>query len=227
MDRTVELFVRRWRFYCVLSLAAIAVQGAICLVWRRDIALDVVTSAVLPIITTVANIQTALDLRGGELDPREIFAWALRRLWAVMLIDFVVSFTYIVGFVLMVHASSIDDAVMGLLTLLLTSTLVFADVFASVELFPSSLLRIPFAFMRSVALFWQHGNMVRALAILSFQVAAGLLALMLSDWLTFKHAGSAAFVADVPLGTLFAAPFAILTTVVYFDAIAREDEATS
>ena len=218
---------RHWRFFGVITLAAFLLPAAVYAALPGPLGTNIAAYGVTPLITTLANIRCALDVREVELPLREVLAWALSRAGSVILIDFVFYFAFSGGALLLFFPGNDGGSVLlGLLTVVFTSTLALADVYASIESQPNRLLTVPRAFTRSISLCWQNGNMWRVLALGAFLIAQFLLAVMLEQWFTYSKIPGAAFFADVPLSTALAAPFAVLFTVVYFDALAREKRLT-
>lgn len=212
--------------FAAISLLTLLLQAVLYYFIHGIVGILAASLILSPIVTAVANIQSALDIRHGEIPHSEFMEWALSRLWAVILVDFVAWFASFGGTSLLASASP-GEILLGMLSLVLTATLLFADVYVSVEPQPNLLLSIPFAFMRSIGLAWQNGNMMRMLAITAVQIAIFALSDPLYRLLASHHVPGATFAAIVPLGTLLSAPFAVLTTVVYFDAVAREREMTT
>ena len=226
VDRAVEITGRHFKFFALFTLCTLVIQAIVYFIWRNQWGLNVPGILLVPMLTTVANIRCALDLRDAQLPVREVLAWAVRRLWAVIIIDFVFGFAFLDGCYGMISADA-GTMFTGALTIALTSTLVFADVYASVEPQENPLLTIPWAFMRSISLAWQNANMVRIALLALIQVALILLSIMIQQLLEAKHIHGAVFLANVPLSTLFVAPLAVLSTVIYFDCLARERAVTS
>ena len=202
-------------------------QAAVYFFVRGPAGANIAAYVLTPFLTAVANIQCAVDLRDEQVSARDLFARALGRLWAIILIDFVFYFAFNSGAILMFFpGNDAMNSLLGAMTVAVTSTLLLADVYASVEAQPKWFLVLPLSFMRSISLSWQNGNMLRVLLLAVFLIAEFLVTVMLEQWFTLRHLRGALFLADVPLSTVFAAPFAVLFTVVYFDCVARENTAT-
>ena len=221
VDRAIEITGKNVKLFFVVTLLTLGLQLVIYFFAPTNAGIDIPALIFPPFITALANIRCALDLRDAQLSTQAILAWALRRVAAVIFIDFVFDFAFLIGCAGMLSGDA-GDIFTGILTVLFTSTLVFADVHASVEPQKNVLLSIPVAFMRSIALSWQNGNMVRVLLLALINIALYLVSIMLQQLLLFKHVKGALFLANVPLSTLFVAPVAVLTTVLYFDCVARE-----
>lgn len=228
VDRAIEITGRNFKLLASLTLLTLCAQAIVYFFVRGSNGVNLAALALAPVITAAANIRCALDLRSAEISTRELIAWAFGRLWAVILIDFVFSFAFSEGsFQMLFSGGDVGAVLTGILTIVLTSTLAFADVYASIEPQRNAFLALPLAFMRSITLAWQNGNMLRIILLAVLQVALALVTIMLQQFLDLKHVHAAIFIANIPVATLFCAPFAVLTTVIYFDCLAREREATS
>lgn len=226
VDRAIEITGRHFKLFAIVTLLTIALQAIVYFAVRGVPGANLAGLLLPPFITTIANIRCALDLRDAELPSRDILAWAFSRVWAVILIDFIFSYAFADGTFGMLSGDA-STVLMGVLTVLLTSTLIFADVYASIEPQRNAFLTIPLAFMRSITLAWQNGNMLRILLLAVFQITLVLVAIMLQQLLDSKHVHAAIFLASIPIETLFVAPLSVLSTVVYFDCLARERETTA
>lgn len=228
VDRAIEITGRNFKLFATVTLLTLCAQTLLYFFVRGPNGVNLAALALAPLITTIANIRCALDLRAADISARELIGWAFGRLWAVILIDFVFSFAFSEGsFQMLLSGGDIGAVLTGVLTIVLTSTLAFADVYASIEPQRNALLTLPLAFMRSITLAWQNGNMLRIVMLAVLQVALALVTIMLQQFFELKHIHGAVFFANIPVATLFCAPFAVLTTVMYFDCLAREREATS
>jgi len=208
-----------------LSLAVLAIQWQLFVQTHASTVWMQVGDAVLdPLIIVYANILTAADMRGETQAPGTIVGRGLERLWAVILIDFALGYLYAGAF--FAQGQDLAGRFLGFLALLLLTTLLMADVFASTEHEVSTLALIPLSFFRSITLSWQNGNMRRLVWIMAAQIALIALVEYLTLLLLHRHysAAQANFYAVTPLATLLTAPFAVLTTVIYLDCLARERE---
>lgn len=213
-------------FYGVFAILVLGAQTAWFWSYHgREAMLLVFDLVVLVFFTIVVNIRTALDLRGGDVPLHELLAWAFGRFWAVLIIDLFVWLAITSGTEMTFAPGSIDIFFAGILTLVFASTFIFCDVVASVEPQPRWYAIVPLAVRRSAMLAYQHGNLLRALAIVILQTAFSLVGIFAQALLAAKHVKGAEFLANQPLNTLLTPFFAALTTVVYFDALAREREA--
>lgn len=179
-----------------------------------------------PLIVASANIAAASAAAGELLPWSAIVKRALPRVFAVMLIDLLVQYIVAGGLIGIVQPESIEQFSLSCITLLLGSTLLFADVYASTETQTAWRL-VPLAFMRSIMLSWENGNIIRIAYLGALQIPVALVTVMTLQILNLHHLAGAQLIADLPVPTLLAAPFSVLTTVVYLDCLARERRPTS
>lgn len=177
---------------------------------------------VLVFFTIVVNIRTALDLRDGDMSAADVAAWAFGRLWAVLIMDFFIWLAINIGTVMTFEATGIEMFLEGAVLLFLAAPLIFCDVVASVEPHAHWWAIVPVSIRRSIMLAYQHGTIVRALAIVIFQAAFAILGTLFEQALSAGHVRGADFWGNQPLNVLLTPFFAALTTVVYFDAVTRE-----
>ncbi len=224
LKRALLLYRGRGWLYSLTTLAVLAAQILVYFFahFKHGDALDLLL--ITPILVTLVNAGIASDLCGEFVRDRLLFERVLERVWAVIIIDFILTSIFVAG----ADALATGDAfniLLGLAILLMSGTLFFADVYASTELQPSMLTILPFSFMRSSALAWQNGNIVRICYLIGLQAALMLMIGLIAVVLRNHHAVDTEFGANLPLYTLTAGPLTALFTVVYYDCIAREREA--
>lgn len=226
VDRAVALCSARWRFFLCLSLIVLVAEGLLALLAGGIIGELVATTLFPPFIVAGANIAAATAIAGEVLSWQAILRRALPRLPAIILIDLLVQYIVAGGLIGVAQPESIEQFSLSCITLLLGSTLLFADVYASIETDTPWRL-VPFGFMRSIRLSWENGNIIRIAYLGALQIPVALLTVMTQQILGLHHVAGAQLIADLPIPTLLAAPFSVLTTVVYFDCLAREGRTTS
>jgi len=206
----------------LVALAVLGVQRAVYIFVPGQLGAGFVTAAFPPIIAVLANIQTAADLRAAPLPLSELFDLALTRLWAVIILDLVFYWSLGLGVEIMLSSSSIGNWLAGLIAFMLAATLIFADVYASVEPQPNRLRTLPLAIVRSVSLACQNGNLARVFSLASLLMLIVVAGELLNQWVGAHHVRDAVFLGEVPFGTLVQAPLSALVTAVYLDSLARE-----
>lgn len=208
--------------FCSVTLAVLALQRAVYAAFPGEVGANFVAAAFTPIIAAIVNIQTAADLRAAPLSLSELFDLALTRLWAVIILDVVFYWLLQLAFAIMFSSPAIGDALVGLIGFMLAATLIFADVYASVEPQPNRLRTLPLAVLRSVSLAWQNGNIARVFSLASFLMLLFIGAALLNQWIVAHHVRDAVFLGEVPLGTIVQAPLSAVFTAVYLDCLLRE-----
>jgi hypothetical protein len=221
IERALRVCGRHALPFGALTLAVLGLQRAVYAVFPGELGANFVAAAFTPIIAVVANIRTAADLRATPMSLGELLDLALTRLWAVIVLDLAFSWLLQVAFTIM-FAPSLGDALVGLCGFMLAATLVFADVYASVEAQPNLLRTVPLAIMRSVWLSWQDGNIARVFSLASLLLLLFVGSALFGQWAITHHVRDAMFLANVPLGTIVQAPLSALFTAVYLDCLARE-----
>ncbi|MDQ2679654.1 MAG: hypothetical protein M3Y21_01335 [Candidatus Eremiobacteraeota bacterium] len=176
---------------------------------------------IAPILVTLVNAGVGSDLCGEQIATYQLFERVLERIWAVIIIDLIVSSLLGAGIAAIGTGDGLE-IVLGLAITLMSGTLLFADVYASTEPKPSMLTILPFSLMRSSALAWQNGNIVRICYLIGLQAVFILLTGLLLTLLKQHHMANIEFWANVPISTALTGPFAALFTVVYYDCLARE-----
>ena len=203
-----------------LAIITFGIQYVVDGIWLHKLPVPIAQLSLLPLIVVIANVQTARDIMQTPSSLKDLAMIALERWWAVLLIDFVLAILQGNSIAMMVGGTGLADTVLGACALFLTAPLLLADVFASVQAEVSTLTVIPMAILRSLMLFWQNNNALRLLGLLVLQ----LLAFSAQRYITTNvaHTLIAQLVVDALIQALIAAPFAVLTTVIYFDCLARE-----
>jgi len=173
-----------------------------------------------PFILTAAMIRSAQALTDSPQGALETLRRTALRLLGVAIVNFFVVWLCLGFGVTLMMTGDFAEVLMGFATLATSCTLLYALVYVCVE--PPS-WALPFlAVTRSIELTWQNANVRRLVlpALLFTALVAAETALQ--QWLTAGHVRDATFLAGTPADALTAAPFAVLLTVIYFDALARE-----
>ncbi len=226
-DRAVELYVLRWQLYSAVSLAVLAAQSALYFAFRQNTAVIITEIILTPAIVLVVTIGISNDIFHRALTARVLASRAMRRAIPVIFIDFVYAIISDSGygaFSAQSGSASYGEYWLGALTLALSGTLLFADIWATVTDRVPWYALVPFAFFRSISLAWQGRTILRIMLLVALQVPPVLVTIMLQEWMNAKHFSGSWFFANVPLGTLLTGPFQALFTVTYFDALAREQQ---
>lgn len=225
----MQLFGRRWPLYVAVTFAVASLQAA--LYFSVHIHRIGLLSLILlgPIIVTVVYVHAHSDAADPAASAAHLWGRVLERLWAVILIDFVVTgLTFVFGLGLATAfspAGGAADFFAGAFGLFALGLVVFADVHASVSESVSTLLLLPDAFVTSAGLAVR--NVSRVLFILALSIFISTGSSFAFGALHGHHVRNDAFLADLLFEVIFAAPMAAILTAFYLDCLARRPEATS
>jgi hypothetical protein len=201
-----------------------AVQALVALVWRIPHGTDLDGAIVLPILTTLVYGFVAADAGAEPVAASIVWERVLERSWAVVVIDFAVSYVTALGLAGSTSSSALD-LIAGLSAFGLSVLFVFADASAAVDADLGVLTVIPYGFVRSVQAAWQRPVLPRALAIFSLQLLVAALQIALNALLQHARVPDALFWSEIPLLTLLVPPLSALTVLVYLDARAAPAQA--
>lgn len=229
-QRSLALLARDALVACLHNIVpiAIALLGglAITLVARLTLLTDTQSYLlfeliVQPIITAVlyALVSPRIPLTSTRIHH------GIERAWAVILLDFALSFiqTLAVG---SIQTNSFLDALLGGILLSATAFLIFADVDAVIGSHPTLLGLIPVALIRSVRTASQRGIYLRAYFILILQLAIFAAGVALTGALSHRvSADLAGFIVPVAVGLATLPLMATFTALVYAEATAPRESA--
>ena len=213
------------RIFAPAVAVAIALQALVALVWhvRQAVALDGFVAT--PILTTLVYVVVAADVRpqpedAGEPRPAApLWERFLERSWAVIAIDFALS--YVLAFGLAGTASKhLADVFGGMAIVAVTALLFFADASATADDDLTPLSVVPQAFARSLAAAWQPAIFPRAFALLALQLVIVALQSAAYAFCVGAHVPNAEFWSQIPLLGITTVPLSALTMLVYLDATA-------
>lgn len=193
------------------------VQALVAVVWRIPHGADLDGAIVLPILTTLVYGFVAADARPEPAAASSVWERVLERSWAVIVIDFVVSYVTALGLAGSTSPNALD-LIAGLSAFALSVLFVFADASATVDGDVGVLTVIPYGFVRSVQAAWRRPVLPRALAIFSIQLLVAAVQIALGALLQRGHVADALFWSEIPLLTVVVPPLSALTVLVYLDA---------
>ena len=202
---------------------AIAVQALVALILRLPGAVELDGLIVAPILTTLVYVLVAYD---ADADPGGSTVWErfLERSWAVIVVDFMLSYVSAVGLGLAASGSAID-LLSGAGVILLSAALVFVDASAAIDGGVTVWSVVPSAFAHGFAAAMQRIVFPRACAIMLLQLLVFLAQNALAALLQNRHVSDASFWSQIPLATLAVPPLSALTALVYLDASKRRSQA--
>jgi hypothetical protein len=206
--------------FALVALACLAAEAAIYFLLHPKLP-NVGDAIFPPILTTIVYVYVAANLSDESHRIAQPWERILERVWAVVVIDFITSLIFAValsGFAM----GSLLNAALGVTVLFMFATMLFADVYAAVEPNVTVLGVVPLAFLRSISLAWQKGNLPRILVILSLWLVFNAIQAALLTLFNHWHIRDAAFWSDAPFALLATIPIAAFTALVYFDCVSRE-----
>jgi hypothetical protein len=193
-----------------------AAQAAIAMSWKRPYALDIVNEVLSGVLTVVVTCAAFGDVTGAT--RRSLVERAFERSWAVILIGLGTDLFAAVG-LLGLQAPGIVNQLLASAVLLMTATLVFATVDATINDDPWWLL-LPVSFSRSILVAFRRTVFPRALIVLALgEVGAQWVLLVLQSTLVSMHVSQPALWASGLVTALIVPPVQTFATFVYLDAI--------
>jgi hypothetical protein len=187
--------------------------------WNHKEALLLVGLIGSAVVDTLVIAITLATFAGADM--RAAMSRALERAWAVILINFAVSYIQLVG-ISALAAGNILDRVLAIVLLLFSASLIFAEVVAVTIEEERWWMLVPSALGTSVRVAWSGSVMWRALALFALSIVPWFLETGLSDAMTKAHVTHADFWSSLPLGIIWAVPLDVLTTLVLFDVTGYE-----
>ena len=191
------------------------------LVWRLPQGAELGQAIVLPILTTIVYAFVWADASDTPVSPSAVWERCLERSWAVIVIDFVYTFVASLGLGYALSADPIG-VVTGIVGIVLSIVLVFADASATVDDDVNAWSVIPHAFVRSASMAWRAAIFPRALTIFAIELLVLAAQSALAIGLERVHVPQAVFWSEVLLNTLTLPPLSALIVLVYRDATVQK-----
>ena len=200
---------------------AIAIEAAIVFSWRNQPAAAAAfasfTIGAFADGVVIAIARASID----EAPLGSAFARILERSWAVLVVNFIVS--YLVGYgVQALTEGDIVYRIIAIPILLIAISLIFSEVVAVVIDDERWWMLIPHALGGSARVAWTGSMLWVALGLFSLQILPSLFEAGLAALLTKAHVAQAAFWSTLPVDIIWAIPINVLTTVVFLNAIGYE-----
>ncbi len=151
---------------------------------------------------------------------------ALERAWAVIVINFVVTYIFAEG-AGAVGAGNIVDRILGIILLLFAASLIFAEVVAVTIDDERWWMLVPASLGTSVRIALTGAVMWRVLALFALAVFPAFLESGLNDAMTKAHVTHPDFWSSFPLAIVWSVPLNVLTTLVFFDVTGYEPKPPS
>jgi hypothetical protein len=217
--RAFSLVRKRLPLYAGVGALVIAAQAAIYAL-RIPNALAIGGFLIDPIFVTIVYAFVLADTR-DTATPYLPWARVLERLWAVIVIDFLVTLLQIqlYGF-----STDIVGVLAGAAIGLFSALFMLADASAVIDDEHDWLLLIPRSFGRSFSLSWRPVIFRRVLILYVLLMLINALSYAVQSALVAHHVAFADFWATVPVAAVVTPPLAALTALVYMDASGMQPE---
>ncbi|MBV8148635.1 MAG: hypothetical protein JO092_06065 [Candidatus Eremiobacteraeota bacterium] len=213
---TVRLTLRRWALYSAAALVAFGVQAAAAFLWRSPVGIEVSSDVALPLLTALVYARVWGD-SNENITSQAVWERFLERAWAVIVIDFFVSWLFERAFVFGAAPTMLQQ-IGAVLAYTLVLFIIFADAGATIDDGVTVWNVIPLSLLRSVLVTLNPITFARALALFFLNVIVVFGQFTLYSALAHSHAPQALFWSTVPLATVAQLPLAALTLLVYQDA---------
>lgn len=175
-----------------------------------------------PLITVVATVFSGADATGILPTARERWSRIIERAWAIVVIDFGITYIWQKGSAALAASNSDFGAVLlGMLVLIAGAMLIYAEPFVCLEEDVRMRTILFAAVVRSMTLAWV--NMSRVFSLFAIQLGLGILALLAHDAAHSKGMHDANWV-DLAFAAFITAPVAVLITVAYLDTLSQEQD---
>lgn len=214
VGRAFRLLARRWPLYFIAASVTIALESGIVELWRVPQSLEFANDAITPILVTLVYAFTAADALEQNEPNTSIWARVLERAWAVILIDFVVTIFFEGGLGLL-SSGSVLGPLIGTLLLLITATLLFADLIATIDDRIGHIFLIPRAILRSIVIALHPRTILNVMILFSAQLIVGYMFNELYRGLRIEHVPHPLLWSILPLNALTAVVFAAITLAFY------------
>jgi hypothetical protein len=217
------LYARRFPFYALLALLALAVQFVVDVFVMLDtgllIGLDIIVGAFL---AASVSIGVAFDLAGKEADWSRIMTAASLR-WGAVAVISLIGFFVCQLFVpyMTLPPSQTGFGLLLLPFIVLWGAVTIATVVAAIEPTKSRLTLPLVALGKGLGVSARFVNLGR-LMVFSVLLTLPLIAeIFIGAYLTLHHTANVPFWSDVPIDMLTIGPIQALATVFYVDFLRR------
>jgi len=195
---------------CVMALQWIVVFG-----FHIQYGYEYSSAVLLPLLTTIAYAFTWADSDESPQTAASTWERVLERSWAVIVLDLGVGLVQGIGFA-SVRTGDPINLTLGIIVLVITAPLVFADTSATVDDMPVWWI-LPGAVWRAMRV--ARGPVyLRAVILVALAVVVDIAQRELFDRMHHAKIADADFWSQMPINALAVVPVAALTALVYRDA---------
>lgn len=175
------------------------------------------------LLATIVFAQAKGDVDGST--AAEVWSRVLDRLWAVLVVDFIVTFVTLDGIAILAQGELLDR-IIAIPILLIAAATVFAEAIAVVVDGEQWWFLVVRAIGTSIRTSWSGSTLWRAIVLFALQFVPMAAGIALTKASAQLHITITSFWTDVPLGILFAIPLDALIVLAFFDASGYEPKRT-
>ncbi len=206
----------------MVACVSVALQAAIVYLWHAKNAVLVANFIVPPLFVAIVNAFTFADLDGET--TADTWLRILERSWAVLIVDLLLTFLVIVGFVYL-ESDDFFARALGAVMIVLYVSMIFADVHATTGEAEPWWLLIPRSFGASMAAAWQRAAFSRAMiCFVAITLLPTAIVYGLEAAFGQRHVPHADLWANAVTVALALPPTQAFCALVYLDAIGYESK---
>lgn len=213
------ILLRRAAIFALIALVVIGLGAAVIYGWQSKAALLFVGLIGGAVADTLIISLTLATFEGAGIAAG--LSRALERAWAVIVINFVMTYIFAEG-IGAIGVGNIVDRILGIILLLFAASLIFAEVIAVTIDDERWWMLVPSSVGTSVRISWTGSVMWRVLALFALAIVPTFLESGLGDALTKAHVSHPDFWGSFPLSIVWSIPLNVLTTLVFFDVTGYE-----
>lgn len=175
------------------------------------------------VLTTIVCAQAKGDIDGSP--AAGVWSRVLDRLWAVVIVDFIVTFVSFAG-VEILSAGDIGDRIIAIPILLIAAATIYSESIAVVVDDEQWWFLVVRAIGTSVRTSWTGSNLWRAIVLFALQFVPSAVSAVVASASAQHHVTVTSFWTDVPLGIVYSIPLDALIVLAFFDASGYEPKRT-
>ncbi|MBV8638786.1 MAG: hypothetical protein JO322_11955 [Candidatus Eremiobacteraeota bacterium] len=175
------------------------------------------------VLTTIVSAQAKGDIDGAT--SAQVWTRVLDRLWAVVIVDFIVTFVSFAGIEIL-SGGDLGDRIIAIPILLIAAATVFSEAIAVVVDGEQWWFLVVRAIGTSVRTSWSGSTLWRAIVLFAMQFVPTAVSALITSSSTQHHVTVTSFWTDVPLGIVYSIPLDALIVLAFFDASGYEPKRT-
>lgn len=210
--------MRRWLLYVLTCACVFGIEYLFYTFIHVKLATFYAELIGSPLITVIVMVYVGADATATLETAAARIERIIERAWAIIILDVGITMLTRAAFEAM-SVSDAGEALLGILAMFLSATLVYSEPFAALEPDVQTLTIVPFALLRSLMLAWV--NVSRVFSLFAIQIALAIAELFLLRAVAPKP-GPLFDLIDLGYVAVVTAPLAALFTVAYLDTAAQE-----